>query len=186
MKHMTQTQPTLDLSNVTERENFFSALYERSFPYVATFVAHRGGSFQDAKDIFHDALVIFYEKIVGGKLPASISEERYILGIAKHLWLRKFKEDDKKVGLDETENTIAIPGDYFGTSENRLISFLEITGKKCLTLLQAFYYDNLPLQKIKEALGFSTVHAVSVQKYKCIEKMRNAIQKKSMGYEDFN
>lgn len=183
---MTRAEPTLDIRNPKEREQLFIELYEEAFPKVARFIAHRRGSFQDAKDIFHDAMVIFYEKIVGERLAVNISNASYLVGIAKHLWIRKFKDDHKKVGLDDIETTISIPEDYFEVSENGLVSLLERTGRKCLNLLRAFYYDNRSIQEIKEAFGFSNVHSASTQKYKCIEKMRNTIQEKSMGYEDFN
>jgi DNA-directed RNA polymerase specialized sigma24 family protein len=182
---MEQTETRLDIRNPKAREQFFMELYEETFPKVAKFVAHREGSFQDAKDIFQDALVIFYEKLVNEKLDVQMAHEFYIVGIAKHVWLRKFKEDHNKVGLDEMEKAITIPEDYFEISETRLTRLLELAGRKCMNLLHAFYYDNLPLNKIMEAFGFSNVHSASVQKFKCIEKMRNTIQEKSMGYEDF-
>ncbi|HKZ37053.1 MAG TPA: hypothetical protein VJ184_05355, partial [Chryseolinea sp.] len=133
-----------------------------------------------------DSLIIFYEKMAGEKLTINVSHEFYIVGIAKNLWLRKFKEDCKKVGLSEMERSIDIPEDSIDPVENKLASILELIGSKCLNLLRAFYYDNLPLQQIKDAFGFSNAHSASVQKHKCIEKIRNTIQKKSMGYEDFN
>ena len=83
------------------------------------------------------------------------------------------------------EKTISIPEDYCEPEESRLTSLLELTGRKCLQLLRAFYYDSLSLEQIKTAFGFSSAHSASAQKFKCIEKMRNIIQEKSMGYEDF-
>ncbi len=44
------------------REEGFRETYERAFPVVARFVSKMNGSFQDAKDIFHDAMIIFFEK----------------------------------------------------------------------------------------------------------------------------
>lgn len=159
-------------------------LYEGTFPAVAKFVSKRGGSFEDAKDIFHDSLVIFCEKLAEEKLPLGVVEQRYLLGIAKHLWFRKAGEDNRKRRLDDLEETISIPEDYFDTSDNRLLSLLELTGRKCLELLRAFYYDNLGIREIANAFGFSSAHSASVQKFKCIGKMRETIQKKSLTYED--
>ena len=181
---MTEIQNSLDIRIPEERALLFAQLYEETFPKVAKFVANRGGTFDDAKDIFHDALVILYEKSSDEKLVFE-SPERYLVGIAKHLWIRKFNDDHKKVGLDEMEKTITIPEDYFESEESRLTSLLELTGRKCLQLLRAFYYDSLSLEQIKTAFGFSNAHSASAQKFKCIEKMRNIIQEKSMGYEDF-
>jgi DNA-directed RNA polymerase specialized sigma24 family protein len=182
---MVAIETDLNIHIHQEREQLFTQLYEDTFPKVAKFVANRGGSFQDAKDIFHDALVILYEKMVVHEVSIDASPAFYLVGIAKHLWIRKFNDDHRKVGLDEMEKAIVLPEDYFEGPENHLTRLLELTGRKCLELLRAFYYDNIPLQQIKSVFGFSTVHSASVQKFKCIEKLRNTIQKKSMDYEDF-
>src|SRR5262245_2471091 len=87
-------------------------LYERAFPSVARFVSKMSGSFQEAKDIFHDALVIFYEKSQHPDFSITVSPEAYILGIAKHLWVRKFSRDHQKVSLDAMESLITLPDDY--------------------------------------------------------------------------
>jgi DNA-directed RNA polymerase specialized sigma24 family protein len=178
---MTEIQGSLDIRIREERELLFAQLYEEVFPRIAKFVANRGGSFDDAKDIFHDALVILYEKSTDEKQTLVESQQRYLVGIAKHLWIRKFKIDYKLVGLDEMEKTISIPENYHEAEDNTLTSLLELTGRKCLQLLRAFYYDGLPIGQIKAAFGFSTTHSASVQKFKCIEKMRSTIQQKSMG-----
>jgi DNA-directed RNA polymerase specialized sigma24 family protein len=175
---------TYAIHDPKERELMFMELYQNTFPKVARFVANRGGSFQDVKDIFQDSLVIFYEKKVETSFDINISDESYLIGIAKHLWIRKFKDDQRKVGLDAMEKSISIPEEYFDPSDNKLVSILELTGKKCLTLLRAFYYDNFSLEHIKETFSFSTLHSASVQKHKCIEKMRNIVEQKSLGYED--
>ena len=182
---MIDTEPAINNVMTNERQMWFEQLYEDVFPLVAKFVAKRGGSFEDAKDIFHDSLVILYEKTRDARLPAGISEDRYLVGIAKHLWLRKFREDHKMIRLDDMEKSISIPEDYLDSSDNRLVSLLELTGRKCLELLRAFYYDNLGIREITNVFGFSSDHSASVQKYKCIEKMRETVQKRSLSYEDF-
>ena len=182
---MTEIQSSFDIRVPEERALLFRQLYEETFPKVAKFVANRGGTFDDAKDIFQDALVILYEKSTPENRFVFESPERYLVGIAKHVWIRKFNSDYKTIGLDELEKMITIPEDDYKDGENRLTSLLEFAGKKCLNLLRAFYYDGLPLEQIKTSFGFSTAHSASAQKFKCIEKMRNIVQEKSMGYEDF-
>lgn len=174
-----------DIHHPREREQIFLELYEDIFPKVATFVAHRGGSLQDAKDIFHDSLIILYEKLVHEQNAVQHSNEFYLIGIAKHLWIRKFKDDQKKVGISEMEANISIPENFFEPADNKLMRVLEVTGKKCLDLLRAFYYENQGLQQVKDMFGFSTIHSASVQKHKCLEKIRNVVEQKSLRYEDF-
>jgi DNA-directed RNA polymerase specialized sigma24 family protein len=179
-------EATVDLAIQQNTTALFTALYEKAFPRVAAFVSHRKGSLQDAKDIFQDALVIFYEKMMAHDLRISVSREAYILGIAKHLWIRKFNHDKLNVSLDDVEREIVIPEDYFPTVEqNKLLSFLELTGKRCLELLKAFYYDKLSAQDVSEKFGYGSTHSTTVQKFKCLEKVRDRVKGKSISYEDF-
>lgn len=163
----------------------FEALYEQAFPAVARFVSSRKGTLDDAFDIFHDALVIFYEKTEAG-FTVTTSAEAYLLGIAKHLWLHRFTKERRSVSLDDAEKTITLPDDYFPkVNDVRLLRFLESAGKRCLDLLHAFYYNNQSMDQIAGAFGFSSGRSATVQKFKCIEKVRNTIHEKSLQYEDF-
>ncbi len=179
---------TFDLLNNTpaEREQFFITLYKKGFPTVAKYVSKMGGSFDEAKDIFQDALVIYYEKTVNSSIEINSNEQAYLLGIAKHLWAKKFRDDIKLVPLDsyEDENGF-IESDYEQPSPNKLMHYLETAGQKCMELLKAFYYDKLTVNTIAGLFGYSGVHSASVQKYKCLEKVRETIKEKSLAYEDF-
>ena len=52
------------MNAIHNREEFFIRLYKEAFPVVAKYISRRGGSFDEAKDVFHDSLVIYYEKTV--------------------------------------------------------------------------------------------------------------------------
>ena len=180
----------LERNNLAQRrmvtENAFEELYEQAFPLVAKFVSKMNGSFQDAKDIFHDALIIFYEKQNAQAITVQVADKVYILGIAKHLWLRKFKQTRGHVSLDDLEQDISIPEDYYQENKenNRLLSLLQISGRKCLELLRAIYYDKLSLPAVVHVFGYQNVRSATVQKYKCLEKVRDKVKEKSISYED--
>ena len=52
------------------------------------------------------------------------------------------------------EKTISIPEDYYEAEESRLTSLLELTGRKCLQLLRAFYYDSLSARTDQNYIWF--------------------------------
>lgn len=159
------------------------ALYEESFPVVARFVKKMGGDLDDAKDIFHDALIIFMEMNHRDHL---LNTTAYILGIAKHLWMRKFRVGAEMVSLSATELQIRIPDDYeVPVKTQKLLLYLERAGKKCMDLLRAFYYQQQRIRTIVKSMGFANEHSASVQKYKCLEKVREMVKQKSLAYEDF-
>lgn len=162
-------------------------LYEAAFPGIARFVQKMGGNFADAKDVFHDALIIFQEKQIQSAFQLNQSPAAYLLGIAKHLWIRQHHRQRKLVPLSTAEQEIEIPGDFFpNLHTQRLLHFLEAAGQKCLDLLRSFYFQKTPVKELAQNLGYANEHSLSVQKYKCLEKIRNSIQEKSLRYEDFH
>jgi len=170
------TENTLSLTKQDVVEDL-PGLYEDTFPAVASFVAKMGGTIDDAKDIFQDAMVIFLEKNITPDNPGA-----YILGIAKHLWVRKYHHDRHRIELD---NNIVLPEEEKLPIATKLLRLIEISGKTCLELLQAFYYQKLSPERIANAFNYSNAHSATVQKFKCLEKLRNTVKQRSLGYEDF-
>ena len=171
-------------STAAEREKAFMALYKKVFPAVAKYINKMGGSFDEAKDIFQDALVIYYEKMVSASIELQTNEQAYLLGIARHLWGKKFSEDVLHTSLDAHTDNIT-DEEEIHPSPARLLHYLETAGQKCMEILKAFYYDNLSVNKITELFGYSGVRSATVQKYKCMEKVRETIKEKSLTYADF-
>ena len=161
-----------------ERKALIRRWYISYFSKVASFISKRGGTLEDAKDIFQESLVILYEK---KNTEFNLSEEAYLFGICKNLWFKqsntnsKFQNEDMDF-IEEAEPTI---------DEHRLLKLLNSAGKKCMRLLQRFYYDNLKTESIKEEFGFSSNHSTAVQKYKCLEKIRETVKQNSLTYESF-
>jgi len=180
-----ETECVLQTQRAVVPAAMFETLYERAFPAVARFVSARKGTLDDAFDIFHDALVIFYEKTESG-FAATTTAEAYVLGIAKHLWLHRYARERQSVSLDDAEKAIALPDDYFPkVNDVRLLRILESAGKRCLELLHAFYYQRQTMDEIAGTFGFNSGRSATAQKFKCMEKVRHTIHEKSLQYEDF-
>jgi DNA-directed RNA polymerase specialized sigma24 family protein len=180
---MTQTMEIEDVA--IERKVLFMQLYQQAFPLVAKYVRDMGGSFDEAKDVFQDALVIYYEKIAAANLQLQYSERSYLLGIARHCWAKKNKENNRLTALPGSLDNMAMEPDAGSTATNKLLDLLQASGKKCMELLRAFYFDKLPMHKMAALFGFASQRSATVQKYKCLEKVRDIVKDKSLNYEDF-
>lgn len=176
----------MEQANSDEIDGLFTRLYLEAFPAVAAFVSKRGGSLERAKDVFQDALIIYYEQIytVGAKV--RISDKAYLLGIARNLWYGEVKESQFLSDLDGLDAEKLADKAEPEASEVKLLSFLEVAGQKCMEMLKAFYYDSLSLSKISERFGFSGKRSVTVQKYKCLEKVREEVKQRKLEYADFS
>ena len=160
-----------------EMEDPIIDLYRESFPHFARMVRRMGGSLEEAKDAFHDALLIYIEKERAGTLRLNRSPKAYVLGTAKICWLRErggasmvqLPDGFGAVGADEENEDVE-------EREKSLLRSLVRSGRKCMELLKAFYYEHCSMDDIAERFGFSGRRSATVQKYKCLEKVREEIK----------
>ena len=177
--------PSVSTATPEARERLFIDLYRQAFPAVAQYISRRGGSLEEAQDVFQDALVIYYEKQIAPATDLPHNESAYLLGIARHLWIKKYHRNPSEVPLEDSQALAWADEEVNPASPQKLLRFLTVAGQKCMDLLRAFYYDQLPLAEVADAFGYAGVRSATVQKYKCLEKVRNTVREKSLSYEDF-
>ncbi|MEM6845025.1 MAG: sigma-70 family RNA polymerase sigma factor [Bacteroidota bacterium] len=168
-------------SSATE-ETLFTQLYLQAFPAVARFISRNSGSLEEAQDIFQEALLVYYEKVVIDGFEPNSSHRSYILGIARNLWL---KVQEKSIKMESTGNLDLSETLVSQPVSEKLLLFLQQAGKKCMDLLQSFYYERLSMKELSARFGFRSERSATVQKYKCLEKVREQVKAKSLTYEDF-
>lgn len=159
-------------------------LYTELFPKCASFIAKRSGSLEDARDLFHDALILYLEKKSSGVREIK-NGQAYIMTIFKNLYFSKIKKDQLNENAQEINPESIIDNFYPDKLHLKLYNSLQMAGRKCMDLLSSFYFEQKSIREIKDQFNFSSDHSVSAQKYKCVEKLRIAIKQKSLNYEDF-
>jgi RNA polymerase sigma factor (sigma-70 family) len=167
---------------LADREQALTRLYRRAFPLVRRYVGGHGGTPQDAQDVFQDALVILYEQAVGGTLVLTASASTYLVGIARNLW---HHEQRRRARLphealpDEAEPLAALAAEEAEDSAElafAVLDYVERLGAKCRNVLLAFYYFQQPLTQIAETNGYRSVRSATVQKFKCLERLRESVR----------
>lgn len=164
---------------LADRERALTQLYRQAFPAVRRLVQRQGGSAQDAQDVFQDALVVFYEQAVGSKLELRAATSTYLISIARHGWQHELRrrarlphealpEDDAALTAEESEaaDEAAFP----------VLDYVARLGEKCRNVLLSFYYFQQPLEQIAEANGYRSVRSATVQKFKCLERLRASVR----------
>ncbi|MCG8388784.1 MAG: sigma-70 family RNA polymerase sigma factor [Cytophagales bacterium] len=170
-------------TNKSSYEEMFIELYQEAFPPVAAFVSKHGGSLDDAKDVFHEALILYYEKSRTQILVKS--RQSYLYGIARYLWFQKYRQSSLLEQAQDLAHEHVEDSSSSHVSTEKLLLFLEQAGQKCMEILKAFYYDRLSMDVLSSKFGFRGKRSATVQKYKCLEKVREEVKQKNMTYEDF-
>jgi DNA-directed RNA polymerase specialized sigma24 family protein len=164
-------------------EAFYVALYDDVFPVVASIIGRQGGTLTEAEDIFQDALIAYIEMQVKTVID---DPAKYIVGIAKHLWLKRSRKSEIFLKVDSYEQSLKLPTEIASEIQpSALLRFLQRAGTKCMDLLGDFYFTGLTIAELAERYGFSGPHSASVQKNKCLDKVRSVVKEKQLSHEDF-
>lgn len=169
-------------NKVDSNEDRLVNLYRFAFPGCAKMIHRMGGTLEQAKDCFHDALLIFLEREKAGTLRLQSSPAAYLLGTAKICWLRSLNEG-KTLPLPNGFEPVETEEENSEEKEGALLQYLQAAGKKCLELLSAFYYEHCSMQDIATRFGFKGRRSATVQKFKCLEKVRQNM-KTSQSYAE--
>lgn len=165
-------------------EQQLATLYRDTFPDAARVVKQLGGDHETARDLFHDALVIYLEKSDAQKAAIKTSPKAYLIGITRILWFRSLRENNHYRQVGDSEAFPEIPEDFHPDEQERsLLRHLQAAGEKCMRLLRGFYYEQLSLQQLAQRFRYGSVRSATVQKHKCLEKVRTEVRK-TMSHEN--
>jgi len=161
---------------LTNREQTLERVYAKVYPMVLHYVKEHGGNADDAKDIFQEALILFYEKVVHDQLTLTASVSTYLMGICKNLWRQELEKRSRKTALTDTEMAWTESSDESGSPALQLMDFVTQLGEKCRDILVSFYYFGQRLEQIASRHGYQNVHTATVRKFKCLERLRKAVR----------
>jgi RNA polymerase sigma factor (sigma-70 family) len=162
-----------------DREKALTQLYKQTFPMVLHYVKRNSGTEQDAKDLFQDALIIFYEKAVSGQLTLTASASTYLVSICRKRWLRELYQRSHWESTEGQELDLSQSPDDFEltepASEPSLMKYVEQLGATCQNILLSFYYFRQTMEQIAEQHQYRNIRTATVQKFKCLERLRKSV-----------
>ena len=152
-------------------------LYRNEFLHWA--VRNHDCTMEEAKEVFQQTIVIFYENIVFGKVTEiNVQMKTYIFGIGKNKLLEHLRRRTRmgeKVGDDRVESSDIYNGIYDESYESRLSQIeqcLQQIGDPCKSILQYYYYHKKSMQDIAELLDYKNSETVKNLKYKCLMRLK--------------
>lgn len=160
-------------------QTIFGVLYEYYSPIESHIIQNKGTK-HDAKDIFQNALIIFYKKALLPDFELNAKISTYLFGVSKNLWLNqlRLKKNKSKITIENEHNTVEQQIEM-GSCEFNLEVFikdkLEQLGEPCLSLLIMHTYKKLSMDQITEKLGYANNHTAWQQKYKCLQRLKKSI-----------
>ena len=150
---------------------------------VRTLIKKTNCEVADAEDLFMDALLIFRENMLSGKLQQLSNLQTYVFGICWNLW-RDLNRAKAKWGQPASEVErqaflIAAQDDTLLEEEEKDLvirrvkqvqNALQHLGEKCRRLLTYAYIEERPHKEIAELMGFASSNVVKVTRHRCYQQ----------------
>lgn len=143
------------------------------------FVIKNSGNFEEAQDVFQDAIIVLYEKTKISDFKLTCALKTYIYSIVRNLWLKALSKKKIKVSITDYEKFYNIPIEE-EPEENKdkmseVNAALKLLGDKCRQLLVSFYFEKKKMQLIAEELGYEKAVNAKSQKYKCMQQLKKLL-----------
>jgi RNA polymerase sigma factor (sigma-70 family) len=168
--------------NNEEKKNvILRYLYKKYYPMALSIVYQNNGTEEEAIDVFQDSIISFYESIRNNVFRGDSSINTYLYSTIRNQWLTKLKRNKRTTNLEGdslefqnfTEEKQISQEDF----KNKITYLLNQIGESCKNILINYYYENCSMKEIMQIMGFSTEKSAKSQKYKCMQKLIDLIDK---------
>lgn len=155
------------------------AVYHKFLPPLHGMIRRNGGSFEDAKDVFQEAIVVVFHHAARPGFQLTASFQAYLIGIGRFIWLRQLKKNARIEVTSEREEGFDIDADVeqqiFESEKHMLFreKFARL-GADCRQLLQRFF-NREPLMVIAGDMGYTDEYIKKKNKV-CKDKLMELIQ----------
>ena len=80
-------------------ERALSQLYRLHWPMVSHFVLQNSGTEDDARDVYQEGVMVFYEKVRENSLELSCQIKTYLYAVCRRLWLKRLTTKSRLHGV---------------------------------------------------------------------------------------
>lgn len=144
-------------------------LYTKHFNMMLRMVQKNNGTEDEAKDIYQDALIVFWEKVASGNFILTSKISTYLFSVCNNLWK---KELVRKRRLTSDEKDIPTYTDMFQKEQIKAIhDCIEQLSETCQKVLNLYYFDRVSMAEIAKKLDFSSADTAKTKKYKCKKEL---------------
>ncbi|RAV98755.1 RNA polymerase sigma factor [Pseudochryseolinea flava] len=153
-------------------------LYRAHYPMVRNLITNNSGSEQEAKDVYQEAVIVFYEKLQRADFVLTCKIKTYLYAVCRRLWLKRLAEKKMYTGNIESLETFLGVEDEVNDVEEKALAFKKMQvalgglGEPCKTIITDFYIGDLGMEEIAIKFGYTNSDNAKNQKYKCLQRLK--------------
>jgi RNA polymerase sigma factor (sigma-70 family) len=153
-------------------------IYKLYYNMVQSLIINNNGTYDDARDIFQETVIVLYEKAQSGTFELNCQLKTFVYSVSRRLWLKRLQQQQKYLpDVSNLEETVPVEEEVenhnqrnseFQTMEKALLHL----GEPCKSLIEAFYLQKKSMTEIAGHFGYTNADNAKNQKYKCLMRLR--------------
>jgi RNA polymerase sigma factor (sigma-70 family) len=161
----------------TNDKRAVETIYRENYNMIQALVVNNNGSYEDAKDIFQEALIVLFEKVKSGNFELNCQIKTFVFSVSKRLWLKRLLLQNRFQVSEGNEEIVSVD-EEMEEHERRNNEFVMMEramsglGEPCKSLLESFYLQKKNMQDIALEFGYTNSENAKNQKYKCLMRLK--------------
>lgn len=156
-------------------ERALDFLYTKNYRMMTKLIIKNSGTEEEAKDVFQEALIVFWQKIIKKELTLTSKISTYLYSVCWNLW-RKELDRKKRLSNEEVEGS-ETPNHDSKEQIKAIQECVNSLGETCRKVLSYYYFDGLSMKEVAEKLGFANSDTAKTKKYKCKKELDKLVKK---------
>lgn len=165
---------------INQDNKVLRAIYKKFAGRISNFIIKNGGSPEDAKDVFQDALMIILKKVQSPDFELNSSFYTYLYSVNKLVWYNKSRKKYRSTVSISDDNTLKDSTSFEQALLEREMdniykdNFRKL-GQLCQQLLKLFFVRK-NMTEIAKLLNLKNEHTARTRKYRCRESLKKRME----------
>ena len=169
------------LTGGAAEEQALGIIYRNNKRLIEQLILKNSGAKEEAKDIFQEAVIDFYENVQAGKFKGESAISSYLYSIARFKWLNRLKRKKTEARIIDTQDHSdlrdSLEEDFIEKeTKEQFMNLFDQAGGSCKELLIYTIYYNYSMADIVEKLSFNSEQVARNQKYRCLKKLKELLR----------
>ena|ERR1700688_3234013 len=168
-------------------------LYQDHAEITSSFIMGKGGTEQDADDIFQETIVSFVDSVQKGKFRQEAGIRTFLISISKNIWYNEIRRRQRagnrekifEMDRDQEEGPVT-ETIHDREMKQQLNKLLQELGESCRKILELFYYENLSMKEIVTQMHYENEQVVRNKKYKCLQELTDKMKQNPLAAKQIN
>lgn len=182
------------ISSLREDADGLDLIYKRHKSYCINFMKSMYKDHEELKDIYHDAVMVFYEKVNTPGFELTCSIQTYLNTVCRNQILKRVNHSNRYEinGSDENGDILESITDTLEELDDvnnerikvmkKVFEQMKETSTKCYEIMVRFWYKQHSMEKIATDLGYANARTVINLNGRCRKDFKTEVYKRLMSW----